>query len=73
MHRELKENPEFFKAFPHLQEAIYKKENPWMLDESMEYTDNPRSVEYSEKEDLQTNASKQDGYFASLLHQHTRY
>jgi|TARA_B110000285_G_C15096756_1_gene602476 hypothetical protein len=58
MHRELKENPEFFKAFPHLQEAIYEKENPGMGDGALEYTDNPRSVEYSEKEDLQSKSSK---------------
>jgi hypothetical protein len=67
LNKELKENPEFFKAFPHLQGPIYDKENP-KSEGGFEYTDNPRSIDYFEKEDLTSVSSKKDGYFESLLH-----
>lgn len=66
--RELKENPEFFKAFPHLQE---------MFDESrFEYQDLNGEMAKGKKyvEDKMVNFSgltKDEPYFKSLLNQYT--
>jgi ribosomal protein S18 len=71
MKRELKENPEFFKAFPHLQKPMYEKENPDLA--GFEYSENIRSKDLFSKDELTPEASKRDGYYQSLLHQHTKY
>ena len=71
MKRELKENPEFFKAFPHRQKLMYEKENPDLL--GFEYSESIRNKDFFEKQELQSDSTKQDGYYESLLHQHKRY
>lgn len=75
--RELKENPEFFKAFPHLQPPIYDILNPELQAEnqgqSLEYLDQVRSREIFDREELKASSTKRDGYFQSLLHQHNEY
>ena len=71
MRRELKENPEFFKAFPHLQKPMYDKENPDL--EGFEYSENIRNKDFFDKSELKSDSAKQDGYYESLLHQHNKY
>jgi len=70
MHREMKENPEFFKAFPHLQSPLYATKNPEA--EVNEYMDDANSSTLFNKQELKSNSSR-DGYFESLLHQHNKY
>lgn len=48
--RELKENPEFFKAFPHLQKPMYEKENPHI--DGFEYSENIRNKDFFDKQEL---------------------
>jgi hypothetical protein len=50
MKRELKENPEFFKAFPHLQKPMFEKENPDI--EGFEYSENIRNKDFFDKKEL---------------------
>ena len=75
--RELKENPEFFKAFPHLQPPVYDLLNPEVQEQnkgqSLEYLDQVRSREIFDKEELRPSSAKRDGYFQTLLHQHNQY
>lgn len=77
MERELKENPEFFKAFPHLQPAVYDTLNPNIAQEfngkAFEPMDNIRSQDFFDKNDLKSQSSKNDDYFQSLLHQQNKY
>lgn len=65
--RELKENPEFFKAFPHLQPPVYDLLNPEVQQhnkgKSLEYLDQVRSREIYDKEELKASSTKRDGYF----------
>ena len=50
MKRELKENPEFFKAFPHLQKPMFEKENTDI--EGFEYSENIRNKDFFDKKEL---------------------
>ena len=43
LEKELKENPEFFKAFPHLQPPLYKLQNPEITEATK-----GKAVEYNE-------------------------
>jgi len=72
--RELKENPEFFKAFPHLQDPIYQANYPetpgkpsYLEDEHIKHQD------YFESEDFKSKSTKEKAYFKSLLDQHNKY
>lgn len=69
--REMKENPEFFKAFPHLQEPVFDHANPGAPNQM--YMNEVKNSELFSKHDLKADSSKHDGYFDTLLHQHTRY
>lgn len=75
--RELKENPEFFKAFPHLQPPVYDLLNPEVQahnqGKSLEYLEQARSREIFDKEELKASSAKRDGYFQTLFHQHNQY
>ena len=71
MNKELKENPEFFKAFPHLQKPMYEHENPDL--EGFEYSENLRNKDFFERKELKSASSQEDGYFQSLVHQHNKY
>lgn len=66
LERELKENPEFFKAFPHLQPPLYKIQNPEIAEQTqgkaVEYQDY-RNRDFFDKSDLKPDSSKKDGYF----------
>jgi len=70
LNRELKENPEFFKAFPHLQKPIYDSQMPDA--NSQEYMNDLQSNELFDKSQLKSQ-SNEDGYFQSLLHHHNKY
>jgi hypothetical protein len=54
----MKENPEFFKAFPHLQPAVYDSLNPNIAEEfkgkAFEPTDYIRSQDFFDKNDLKS-------------------
>jgi len=67
----MKNNPEFFKAFPHLQDSIYRVANPEAKEP--QYIDNLKSTDFFEPEDLKSDRSHNSHYFDSLMHQHTRY
>ena len=71
--RELKENPEFFKAFPHLQGPAYQLLHPDHDAQSLEYMNNIRSRTMFDKEDLKSESGERGGYFQSLLHQHNEH
>lgn len=45
---------------------MYEKENPDL--EGFEYSENIRNKDFFDKNELQSNSSKQDGYYESLLH-----
>lgn len=76
LEKELKENPEFFKAFPHLQPPMYKIQNPEISEatqgKAIEYEEY-RNKEFFDKKDVMSESSKRDSYFQSLLHQQNRY
>ena len=54
----MKENPEFFKAFPHLQPAVQDSLNPNIAEEfkgkAFEPTDYIRSQDFFDKNDLKS-------------------
>ena len=66
----MKENPEFFKAFPHLQEPLSRAIDPEFP--SAEYIDDVNSSVFFERDELKSNSSR-DGYYQSLFHQHNKY
>ena len=76
MMRELKENPEFYKAFPHLQPPMYKITNPELSKatdgKAVEYSEEYRNIGFFDQEELKPD-SHDKGYFESLMHQHDRY
>ena len=75
--KELKENPEFFKAFPHLQKVFdSEKIRPGqMVDRVMTKEDNVNKI-YEYQNDLQIkwqDFQMEAPYFNSLLHKHNNY
>jgi hypothetical protein len=66
----MKENPEFFKAFPNLQGPLNTAKEGLPL--NREYIDNATTQNFFEKDELKSD-SHQQGYFDSLLHQHDNY
>lgn len=57
----MRENPEFLKAFPHLQKAI-----------GPEYLNNTTTKHLFDRKDLKSDSANQ-GYFESLMLQHNEY
>ena len=70
LNREMKENPEFFKAFPHLQGPLRKDKEGELP--NREYMNDATSATLFEQSELKSK-SHQEGYFQSLLHQHDNY
>jgi hypothetical protein len=60
---EMKENPEFFKAFPHLQEPAYRALRPEA--EANQYLDDIQTTELFEESELKGDSS-QANFFESL-------
>jgi hypothetical protein len=71
--RELKENPEFFKAFPHLQEPIYQANYPETPGQSYLEDEHIKTQDYFDTEDFKSKSTQEKAYFKSLLDQHNKY
>jgi hypothetical protein len=69
--REMQENPEFFKAFPHLQKPLYEHINPEM--KNQQYLNDIKQTEFLDRTELEADSTKNSNYYDSLFHQHKRY
>jgi hypothetical protein len=73
MQKELKENPEFFKAFPHLQKVFDKPKEP-VEEEQPEESPLRHMYSYKDNKPLKwVNSGMEATYFKSLLHKHNTY
>lgn len=71
MATEMKENPEFFKAFPHLQGPLYATVRTGA--QYLQYMDNVSTKEFFADSELKGDNYYDANYFQSLQHQHNKY